>query len=335
MSSRTERFRGWNGPMLVFAGACAVLAAVAAAGVVVDDRTLGGAPLWVKPLKFAISGLVYGLTWAWLCSLIDRRRRTVRRASVLIVLLLSLELVLITGQALRGRRSHFNFETLFDAIVYEVMATSIAVVWCGALVLTVLVVRSDIQDRPGKLAVGLGSVISLVGIGIGALMTIPTGEQVAVLGDGLDVDALGAHTVGAPDGGPGLPLLGWSTIAGDLRIPHFVGMHALQALLLWHLALVLLAGRWSRLRSAAVRSRLVLVGAAGFAGLLVVLTWQAYRGQPLTGPDGWTLAAYAVLAAGVAAGTASAFRRTVESIVDIPAIEPPVGVARESAHADR
>jgi hypothetical protein len=285
--------------MLVFACASAALAVIALAALVVDHRMLDGAPVWVKPLKFGVSGLVYGVTWAWLCSLTDRGRRAVRWASLVVVIPLGLELILITGQAARGRRSHFNFDSTFDGVVYLIMATSIFVVWCGGLVLTVLAARSRIGDRPARLTVGLGAVISLCGIGLGALMTIPSGGQITSLTTGHGFDSLGAHTVGAPDGGPGLPLLGWSTTAGDLRIPHFVGMHALQALLAWHLLLGVLARRWERLRPAAIRARLVCVAAAGFSGLVVLLTWQAYRGQPLLGPDGWTLAALAVLAAGV------------------------------------
>lgn len=301
--------------MLVLAGACAVMIVVATVGLLVDDRTLGGAPIWAKPLKFMISGAVYGLTWAWLCSLIDHRQRTVRRASAVVALLIGLELVIIFAQAVRGRRSHFNFESLFDAILYEVMAVSIAVVWGGALVLTLLVVRSDIEDRSRKLTVGLGAVLSLVGIGLGMLMTLPTGPQLDTVLAGDSFHTIGAHTVGALDGGPGLPLLGWSTTGGDLRIPHFVGMHALQALLLWNFVLGLAP------RLAAVRPSLVRIGAAGFAGLLVILTVQAYRGQPLLRPDSWTLAALAVLAAALLAAAVVVFRRRTPAVTTSPEVK--------------
>jgi hypothetical protein len=87
----------------------------------------------------------------------------------------------------------------------------------------------------------------------------------------------GAHTVGAPDGGPGLAGTGWSTEHGDLRVPHFVGLHALQVL---PLVALILARR--RVRPAA-RTRLVFVSAAGYAALYVGLLVQALRGVPLAG----------------------------------------------------
>ncbi len=88
-----------------------------------------------------------------------------------------------------------------------------------------------------------------------------------------------SHSVGVEDGGPGLPITGWSTEGGDLRIGHFLGVHALQAIPLLALGLVLLARRFPALRPEGPRVALVFVGSAAYAGLIGLVTWQALRGE--------------------------------------------------------
>jgi hypothetical protein len=104
----------------------------------------------------------------------------------------------------------------------------------------------------------------------------------------------GGHTVGGPDGGPGLAGIGWSTRHGDLRIPHFFGLHGFQILaFLGWLAL--------RGRRAQSRSSLAFVGATSYLGFMAILTWQALRGQSIVAPDAATLIATAVWLCGTAA----------------------------------
>jgi hypothetical protein len=98
-----------------------------------------------------------------------------------------------------------------------------------------------------------------------------------------------------------LPLVGWSTTGGDLRIAHFVGMHALQGLPLLAAALGAL-GRFDEL----TRMRIVQVAAAAWTGLVVLLTGQALRAQPLLAPDATTLAALGALVVGTASALAVA-----------------------------
>jgi hypothetical protein len=303
-----SRTRGWHRPSALAAATFGVIAVLCVAALLVDQRTLAGAPIWAKPLKFAISGALYFATWSWLVSLLPRFRRTAGWLTNFLVLIFALEYVLLVFQAARGRASHFNNATPLDATIYSVMGKMIIGLFGATLVLTALVMFTKIDDRASFWAVRAGAVLSLAGLSLGILMTNPTAQQLAQWKTGGTPDMVGAHTVGLADGGPGLPILGWSTVAGDLRIPHFVGMHALQLLPLLAIALTALAPRFARLRDDVVRTRLVLIGAAGYAGLTALVTWQALRAQSIVHPDATTLGAFAVLVAAVGLGSWAAVR---------------------------
>ncbi|RBM23566.1 hypothetical protein DI005_02370 [Prauserella sp. PE36] len=303
MSDLIGQARTWHRPMMICAGVMAAMAAVSAGGLLLDDRVLLGAPIWLKPFKFAVSIALYCVTWAWLLTLLRSRQRLANRVSTAIVVILFVEYTIIVTQVVRGRASHFNASTPLDSTLFSVMGGSIAALWTGTLVLTVLLLRTPIADPASRWAIRIGALISLVGAGLGALMIGPTSEQLGSMRNGTPTGFIGAHSVGVADGGPSMPITGWSTTGGDLRIPHFVGMHALQVLPLLALLLGLLATRLPALRDGGVRMRLMFVAGAGYAGLTGLVTWQALRGQPLLSPDAWTLATLAALAVTVTLAT--------------------------------
>lgn len=268
--------------LLAFSWAMAGLAIVAAIGLIVDDRTLVGAPIWAKPLKFAVSFGVYGLTLAWMLSRHTSPSRAGRWAAHTVVAAGLIEMAIITGQTLRGRRSHFNVETPLDQALFATMGLTITVLWVATLVIAVVLFRARPGDRAATWAIRLGLLLALAGMLLGGLMLLPTPDQQAA---GALRTTLGAHGVGVPDGGPAMPLTGWNTTGGDLRIPHFVGMHALQALPLFLYAVETLSTRYARLRNERIRLRLVLVAAGSLTTLLALLTWRALHGQPLPHPS--------------------------------------------------
>jgi hypothetical protein len=283
----------------------AILAVVSGVGLVVDDRVLVGSRIWFKPFKFSVSFVAYGLSLAWMLSLLDRHRRAGWWAGTVVAVSSLVEMVLITGQVVRGKRSHFNRQTPFDEAVFNAMAVTVVILWLGTLLVAILLLRARIADRASAWAMRCGIVIALAGASVGFLMTQPApGQQRG------SSPIVGAHSVGVPDGGPGMPLTGWSTTGGDLRIPHFVGMHALQLLPLLLMSLTALAARpgLGRLADERTRLRLVLIASGAYAAAFALLTWQALRGQPLTHPDGATLTAAGLILGATAAGAYGALR---------------------------
>ncbi|KAA2253848.1 hypothetical protein F0L68_31715 [Solihabitans fulvus] len=308
-------------PLLVLFTFAVLQAAMSVVGLAVDDRVVTGAPVWLKPFKFGVSVAIYAVSLAWLLARQTRHRRLGWWMGTAVSVFIVVEFVLLLTQVFRGRASHFNVATAFDSALFQIMGASIGVVWLCTAVIAALVWRQRLGDRADTAAARLGLVIALIGLGLAFLMVGPTPGQRAGFARGVH-DAIGAHTVGAADGGPGMPVTGWSTTSGDLRIPHFFGIHALQALPLLAVLLRALArrgGRFAPLRREEVRLRLVVTSAAGYAGAVALVTWQALRGQSLVHPDGWTLGVAALLLAGTAAAAAAALRTRVVVPATLPA----------------
>lgn len=283
-----------------------LLAVIFSGGLILDDRVLVGAPVWLKPLKFTVSFAIYASTLSWMLSLPHRARRTAWWMGMIVAAALVLEMALMVVQiGIRGRRLHFNQATELDINFTIVMAITIYALWGATLVIAILAMFQQLGDRTTTLAIRLGLVITLIGLALGMLMVMPTAEQQALINAGQTLPIVGAHSVGVPDGGPGLPFLTWSTIGGDLRIPHFVGTHALQLLPLF----AMLTARLQPRVGERVRTRLVWVAALTYTGGLTLLTWQALRGQPLLHPDTSTLTALGLLILFAFTAGTLAFRR--------------------------
>lgn len=273
-----------NRPLTLTGALMLATLAATLVGLLVDPRVVTGAPVWLKPAKFAVSIAIYSFTLVWLLGFVGGHRRLVATIAWGTAVALLVEQVIIAGQALRGTTSHYNTTTALDAALWSTMGASIVVVWVLNLLTAVLLLRRRLPEPAFAWGLRLGVLVSFVGMGLAFVMA-----------------ESGAHSVGVPDGGAGLPIVGWSTEGGDLRVSHFVGMHALQVLPLvgWLLARPAL----SRLGEA---RRVALVWTAGLfsLGLVVLLFWQALRGEPLTSPTAPTLAAFGGLlgAAALAAG---------------------------------
>ncbi len=111
------------------------------------------------------------------------------------------------------------------------MGIFMMVAWVMSLIAAVLLIIQRLPDPAFAWALRLGLLLSLVGAGIGFLMTDAYCQRSSPrYGPARPIAAQSARIASASsDGGPGLPLTGWSTTGGDLRVGHFVGLHALQA----------------------------------------------------------------------------------------------------------
>jgi len=234
------------------------LAALALGLLPFDHHLVTGLPVWMKPLKFSLSIVAYAWTLGWLLAdLPAPAQRAGRRIGWGVALAMVIEQGVIFTQAARGTTSHYNASSALNGLLFGLMGLFIVLNTLMSTWALYLAWRYRPHGPAGYVwGVRLGLLVFVVGSLLGGFMI-----------------HAGQHTVGRPDGGPGLPGLGWSTAAGDLRLAHFLGMHALQALPLLGWA----ASRWVPRRAAL----LAALGAALWAGAVAALLLQALAGRPL------------------------------------------------------
>lgn len=179
-----------------------------------DSRIVVGANAWLKPLKFAVSIVIFNLTVGWLLRRLALPPSSARAIGWAVAVAMGVEISAIVLQAARGVPSHYNVSTSLNAAIFSAMAVAIVVNTLAIAWLCLLSFQPQHQLPP---AVAWG-------IRLGLILFLLSSLQ------GFGMVANRGHTVGASDGGPGLPILHWSTRAGDLRMAHFLGLHGPQIL---------------------------------------------------------------------------------------------------------
>jgi hypothetical protein len=172
-----------------------------------------GINAWFKPFKFAVSIGLFALTMAWYCHYLSNFNPTPFNWTVII--LFGFELIYITFQASKGQLSHFNFDTPSSALLYSLMGLAAVLVTLYTAYIGFLFFTQSFPNLPSHYiwAIRMGILIFVVFSFEGALMSSKL-----------------SHSVGAINDNSNWWVIGWSKTVGDLRVSHFIGMHALQLL---------------------------------------------------------------------------------------------------------
>jgi len=224
-----------------------------------DQRTLDGVPVWVKPAKFAVSFLVHFATLAIIVALMSPENaelRIVAGVGWVLATVFVAEMVYLIFQAVQAQHSHFNDTTSFHSMMYSLMGLG-AVVLVALPVVIAWLAKDDIAFGPAtQSGIWWGAIISFV-------LTVIIGGYLGGNGSHFVGDQSNPELV--------LPFLGWSTEVGDLRPAHFLSLHALQVLPL--------IGLWADRADHGITT----IWVAGFIYLTLTITLfiQALFGQPL------------------------------------------------------
>ena len=218
---------------------------------------------WIKPIKFSLSFSTFATTISLFLLALRIPEWQIRLARRVIAISVAFEIFSLAAQAGRSiyaSGGHTLLDSFLAQMTNSMVMINTAIVTAMFVLFCANRVHSSLVDRPMLAALRYSVAIFLVGNAVGGYML-----------------ARGSHTVGAADGGRGLPFVNWSTIGGDLRIAHFIAIHAIQIVPLFAYILAQMAP------IPTVKQRKFAVAALAIAVALAVgATFvQAAMGRPL------------------------------------------------------
>lgn len=213
MLSLIQELKFRNEHLFYFGLFCFLLSLVFIVLTKTTSTEVQGLNAWVKPFKFAVSIGLFSWTMAWYCHYLSDFNVAFFNWSVII--LFGFELFYISFQASKGQLSHFNFDTPLYSILYSFMGIAAVAVTLYTAYIGFLFFTHSFPSLPSHYVWGirLGILIFVIFSFEGALMSLRV-----------------SHSVGAINDNSNWWIIGWSKTVGDLRVSHFIGMHALQIL---------------------------------------------------------------------------------------------------------
>ncbi len=240
-----------NESLFCFGLICLVLSIVFLVLAKVTTVQVYGVNAWYKPFKFAFSTLTFVWAMAWDCYYLPNFNITLFNWSVIV--LLGFEILYIAFQASKGQLSHYNISTPLYSALYSMMAIAATAVTIYTAYVGFLFFNYSFPELP---------TYYVWAIRFGIIIFVIFSFQGFAMGSRLN------HSVGALNDNSNIFILGWSKIVGDLRVSHFIGMHALQVLPI--LSFYLLKN-----------SKLTLVLSLIYALFATLTLIQAFKGTPL------------------------------------------------------
>ena len=202
-----------NEYLFYFGLLCVILSIVCLVLTKTTSTEVHGVNAWFKPFKFAVSIGLFSWSMAWYCHYLSDFNVTPFNWTV--ITLFGFELIYIIFQASKGQLSHFNISTPTYSLLYSSMGLAAVLVTVYTAYIGLLFFTQSFPNLPRYY---------VWSIRLGILIFVVFSFEGGLMGSRMN------HSVGAINDNSNWWIVGWSKTVGDLRVSHFIGMHALQLL---------------------------------------------------------------------------------------------------------